>query len=167
MMPKTDDDNWFDRAAREAASGTAAHKAQERAKQAARTKYEQERAAIAKREQLKGASQPPETVASARSIFDDVDLGRLDPAGAGVETWRKVPGGIVSGITTRSGMPIHAAPGTVPGKPGPWPTDITPEEGLEAIFKAVRTAPDIQAAASKWLIAATNGITDITRNLDD
>lgn len=51
----------------------------------------------------------------------------------------------------------------LPPTPPPW----TSEDALTLILEEIKHDPDPFTAAGKWLTRFTNGVTDITRNLDD
>jgi len=44
---------------------------------------------------------------------------------------------------------------------------MTPDDALTLILEVIKHSDDVMGEASKWLTKITNGITDITRDLDE
>lgn len=165
------EDDWFAKAAREAEASERGRAARERAEQVERENrlWERERKiTLARREAaLKAATPPPRPAeaAAAAALFEAVAAGKV-PLSTGTSPSYRAP---------RPGHPYYSPGGAIgladsmrpPASRFPSPT---PEQGLEAILKAIRKAGDADAvfkAGGEWISKITNAITEVIREADD
>jgi hypothetical protein len=159
-----DEDNWFEKAGREAEATKRAREAYARREAAAYDKRQAEKLE-ARRLAAQAAMTPPprpREAAAAKELFEAVATGRVS----------------MSTEVTTGGLGYAAA-----GRyhhPGPQyrPEAIqaqsrfpkpTPEQGLEAILKGIRETSDedLLRVAGEWITKVTNGITEILRNREE
>lgn len=180
-----DENNWFQKAARDAEASERGREAFERAqlaKHASRVQARAEAEEQRRRERL--AATTSREAEAARRAFEAVVAGKAPMLGTGPSPWG-------AGGYARGGyVPGRALPTTPVGAMRPPRTRIvydndgndvsmgigtgrfpkpTPAEGLLAILDAVRKAgdPDAQMkVAGEWITKVTNGISAIIREAD-
>lgn len=112
------------------------------------------------RRALEGVAAESEDEYDFEGLAEAIRAGAMS-AEAAAEALKKMS---AAAKTAASGYPYpYPSVSVNPPKPKKWTSD----DALELILEEIKHAPDVMKAAGEWITKVTNGITDITRNLDE